>query len=124
MNYSQTNYHSAWTNLCLPAKINVVFGCMHVLYSAWSENVSAAIVGLLSTVLGTLILGMLCAAGLDIIAYIFVFFPILAAVTLGAFMVYQWKSGNLVPMNTSSTTTTTKTITGTTSASASKTTSS
>lgn len=63
------------SELCFPALIYLVFFITHVLIEMANNNTNGAILQLISGILITLLLELLCIKGLNIISWIIVFIP-------------------------------------------------
>ena len=63
------------TKLCFPALIYLIFFIVHVLIEMSNNNVNGAILQLISGILITLLLEVLCIKGLNIVSWIIEFIP-------------------------------------------------
>ena len=63
------------TKLCFPALIYLIFFITHALIEMNNNNTKGALLQIISGILITLLLEMLCIKGLNIISWIIVFIP-------------------------------------------------
>tara|TARA_Y100000816_G_C25653935_1_gene347537 strand:- start:107 stop:400 length:294 start_codon:yes stop_codon:yes gene_type:complete len=63
------------TKLCFPALIYLIFFIVQVLIEMSNNNINGAILQLISGILITLLLEVLCIKGLNIVSWIIVFIP-------------------------------------------------
>ena len=79
----------AWSNLCLPAQIYPAVMAGVVLFNLYRGTYRYAITHIVSLVIGTTLLWVLCAAKMEVVAYALLVLPVFFFVVLLAIIFYD-----------------------------------
>lgn len=81
--------YSGWSTLCPPAQIYPIVMSAIILFNLYRGTYRYAITHIVSTVIGTTLLWVLCAANLQFVAYAMLLLPVLFFVFLLALIFYD-----------------------------------
>ena len=83
------DFEKAWTTLCPPAQIYPIVMLGVILFSLWRGTYRQAVTNMVSLVVGTFLLWVLCAANLEFVAYALLLLPVLFFVFFLAIVVFD-----------------------------------
>ena len=86
---SATNLSKAWAGLCPPAQIYPAVMAGVILFNLYRGTYRYAITHLVSLVIGTTLLWVLCAAKMEVVAYAMLALPVFFFVVLLAIIFYD-----------------------------------
>jgi len=86
---SATNLSKAWAGLCPPAQIYPAVMAGVILFNLYRGTYRYAITHLVSLVIGTTLLWVLCAARMEVVAYAMLALPVFFFVVLLAIIFYD-----------------------------------
>ncbi len=79
----------AWTNLCSPAKLYILFTIALVLFDMYLGNMNRLVHNSMYGVIGAIMLYVLCAANMDFAAWGLLALPVIFFIFLFALIVYD-----------------------------------
>ena len=86
---SMNSVNNAWASLCPPAQIYPIVMTGIILFNLYRGTYRYAMTHVISTIIGTILLWVLCAAKLEFAAYALILLPILFFVFLLAIVFYD-----------------------------------
>ena len=86
---NSSNLAKAWSNLCPPAQIYPAVMAGVVLFNLYRGTYRYAITHIVSLVIGTTLLWVLCAAKMEVVAYALLVLPVFFFVVLLAIIFYD-----------------------------------